>query len=191
MPLPALALLKSKSLYKYGMIAVILVSLILGAYFKGREDVNKKWNTEKVRLETKIEELEARGEKVTIKIETKVVEKIKEVKVKGDTVTEYVYVNLPNDVGPTLPIQDAGGAKYVYRLPKNFIALHNFSALGIVPAEDDPTIKDIEMSEVQLNQVLGIITQNYTTCRAIEAQRNGWQEWYKEQKALQEEVMER
>lgn len=114
-------------LFKYLMIALVVAGAIFAVYRKGEQHVQAEWDLDKARVAAEIERLKVEAGKITIQVETKYVDRIKTVEVKGDTITSYVdrFIT-PNEI-----------AKCV--IPNNFILLHDSAVKNIVPDTGVPT----------------------------------------------------
>ena len=69
---------------------VSLAILIAGVYFKGSANAEQAWRERVASAEAKVAAAEAKGDKVNIKIQTRVVTQIKEIVTEGKKVTEYI-----------------------------------------------------------------------------------------------------
>lgn len=118
---PAISAFLKSPLFKYIIAFVVVASILYGAFWLGGDRVQTKWDLEKVKVQAVIDQLTANQGKVTEKIVTVYVDKIKTVKVKGDTITEYVdrYITVESDKQCIIP--------------QNFIMLLDSAALNIVP----------------------------------------------------------
>lgn len=108
--------------WKQIIIVAIIAGVLGSAYFKGRHDVQAKWDLEKAETAALIVKLEAASKEVTIKEVVKYVDRVKTVTQKGDTITEYVDRYLSND-----------GCV----IPKNFVVIHDRAVKG-VPVGEKP-----------------------------------------------------
>ena len=131
----------------------------------GQADVQGKWNASIARGKAEVERLKAEAGKVTVKVETKYLDRIQTIKVKGDTIVQKVPVYVPADL-PDLP----GG----WRL------LHDAAAEGAVP---DPA-NEPDAAPVSPQTAASTVASNYTQCLATAEQLRGLQEWVTEQKRL-------
>ena len=157
---------------KYKIIAagLVLVSLITGAYFKGRYDVNQAWDKEKLIQEAKIKELEAKAAEVTVKVVTEYVYKDRIIKEKGDTIVKYVdkYITAEQDSACVLG--------------NNIIRLHDAAANNEVP--DTAGLTDESPSEVKISEYSRTVAENYNTCHGISNQLEHLIQWVQEQNAV-------
>lgn len=103
-------------------LAVFVILLASGVYLKGGYSTELAWREKVNALTEQIKEAEAKSEAATTIIEEKVVTQVKEVKVKGDKIVEYV---------------DREVVKYNNSciIPKEVVNAHNAAALNI-PVEE-------------------------------------------------------
>ena len=122
-----LSTIKTK-LIKYAIWAVIsggvsFMGLVYGIYHAGQKNVQAKWDAANLKTEQQIAELKAKSEQVTEKIVVQYVDKIKEVKIKGDTIVKYSTKYITKEADNNCII------------PNNFILLHDAAVDNIVPKE--------------------------------------------------------
>lgn len=147
-----------------------VVALVVAAYFYGgigyREMIAEM--KEKVRI------AEEKSQQVNTVIETKVVEKIKVVK-------ENVYINreiVKEVAGKQLDAQCT--------LPRSTISLHDSASRNEVPERSAAT--DGTPSGVEASRLLDRVIENYGACHENAEKLKAWQEWYRAQKKIFEEV---
>ena len=152
------------------VITLLVAGLLGGVYFKGRQDVQVKWDLAIAETEREIAELKAKQGEVTIKTITKYVDRIKVVKEKGEEVIKYVdkYITVKED------------AKYP--LPNNFVELHDAAAKNVVP--DAARAADETPSRVKLSTATRTIAGNYNTCNEVREQLISLQDWIRQQQVL-------
>lgn len=156
-------------LIKYGIIAAIVVAVVFGIYHAGANSVQSKWDLDKSNVKEKIVIQKVVEEKITEKVVTKYVDRIKEVKVKGDT----IYVKVPEFITPT----DNAGCS----INNGFVRVLNAAILNELPGDPNETDRadaGISLAEVAENSAL-----NYTTCNIYKDRAIAWEDWAKEQKA--------
>ena len=71
--------------YRIAQVVSIII-LLAGVYFKGGYSTEMLWRERVAEVEAKLEEAEAKSAEVNTVIETKIVNKVKEIKVQGDEV---------------------------------------------------------------------------------------------------------
>lgn len=147
-----------------------VVALVVAAYFYGgigyREMIAEM--KERVRI------AEEKSQQVNTVIETKVVEKIKVVK-------ENVYINreiVKEVAGKQLDAQCS--------LPRSTISLHDSASRNEVPERSAAT--DGTPSGVEASRLLDRVIENYGACHENAEKLKAWQEWYRAQKKIFDEV---
>jgi hypothetical protein len=154
-----------------GWVYVLFLLVAAGLYYgharynAGQTNIQAKWDAQKAKDAAEIAKLKAKAREVTVKVETKYVDRIQTVRVKGDTIIQKVPVYVPRD----LP-----------ELPPAFRWLHDHAAQGTVPGPAESP----DGSPVAPADVAGTVAANYTTCLATAEQLKGLQEWINEQRRL-------
>jgi hypothetical protein len=157
-------------LYKYLAIVLAVLAVIGGLFYSGVRHANKNWEFKMLEKDKEIAELRIKQNEVTIKTETKYIDRIKEVKVKGDTIIEYVpqYITAKNDAACIIP--------------NGFVSLSNAAMQNRLP--EPATTANEEPSGVSLTEVSRNTVRNYTTCYETREQVIGLQNWIMEQSKL-------
>lgn len=156
-------------LVKYGIIVAVVLAVVFGIYKAGAHSVQSKWDLAKAEVKEKIVIQKVVEEKITEKVVTKYVDRIKEVKVKGDT----IYVKVPEYV--TKEDNDR------CIINNGFVRVLNSAIANELPGPTDATDRadaGISLSEVAENSV-----RNYTTCNIYKERADSLMQWIKEQKA--------
>lgn len=154
-----------------GWVYVLLLLLAAGLYYgharynAGQANIQAKWDAQKGKDTAEIERLKAEAGKVTVRVETKYVDRVKTIREKGDTIVQKVPVYVPAGL-PDLP----GG----WRL------LHDHAAAGTIPGPSETA----DGAPVAPETAAATVAANYTTCLATAEQLRGLQEWVNEQKRL-------
>lgn len=153
-------------------VKVALVALLLTlTYFKGRSDVQVKWDLANEQTAKQIAELQAKQAEVTTKVVTEYITKVQTVKQKGDTIVKYVdrYITQEQDSNCVIG--------------NNVVSLHDAAAENRIPTTAEVT--DARASEVKISELTKAVTDNYGTCNQIREQVIGLQNWIREQHATQ------
>jgi hypothetical protein len=108
--------------YRIAQVVSIII-LIAGVYFKGGYSTEMLWRERVAEVEAKLKEAEAKSAEVNTVIETKIVNRVKEIKVQGDEVIKYVDREIVKYDTKFLP----GG---ICEIPKEVILAHNAAALN-------------------------------------------------------------
>jgi hypothetical protein len=147
-----------------------VAALVVAAYFYGgmgyREMVAEM--KEKVRI------AEEKSQQVNTVIETKIVEKIKVVK-------ENVYINreiVKEVAGQQLDAQCS--------LPRSTISLHDSASRNEVPQRSAAT--DGTPSGVEASRLLDRVIENYGACHENAEKLKAWQEWYRAQQKIYNDI---
>lgn len=137
-------------------------------YSAGQADVQVKWDESITRGKAEVERLKAEAGKVTIRVETKYIDRIKTIREKGDTIVQVREVFVPVDSGYL-----SGGFRLFY----------DAAIQGAVP--DPAGIPDA--AAVPIADVADTHAHNAKLCRIAYATVEGLQEWVNEQKRLNPE----
>lgn len=156
------------SLVKYGLIALATAGIIFGIYYAGGQRVQAKWDLAKAEVREKIVIQKVIEEKITEKIVVQYVDKIKEIKVKGDT----IYVKVPEYI----TAEDNAAC----RINNGFVRVWNSALTNTIPGPADET--DRADAGVSLTEVAENHTINTTTCLIYKERALAWEQWAREQK---------
>jgi hypothetical protein len=147
-----------------------VAALVVAAYFYGgmgyREMVAE--------MKQRVQIAEEKSQQVNTVIETKIIEKVKVVK-------ENVYINreiVKEVAGKQLDAQCS--------LPRSTISLHDSASRNEVPQRAAAT--DGTPSGIEASRLLDRVIENYGACHENTEKLKAWQEWYREQKKIYEEV---
>ena len=147
-----------------------VAALVVAAYFYGgigyREMVAEM--KERVRV------AEEKSQQVNTVIETKIVEKIQVVK-------ENVYINreiVKEVAGKQLDAQCS--------LPRSTVSLHDSASRNEVPQRSAAT--DGTPSGVEASRLLDRVIENYGACHENAEKLKAWQEWYRAQQKIYNDI---
>jgi hypothetical protein len=154
-----------------GWVWVAAILFLAGWYYghtrynAGQTDVKAKWDESVARGKAEVERLKKEAGEVTVRVETKYIDRVKVVREKGEVIVQVREVFVPVDSGYL-----SGGFRLFYD-----------SALqGAVP--DPAGIPDA--APVPVADVADTHAHNAQLCRIAYATVEGWQEWAAEQKRL-------
>jgi hypothetical protein len=160
---------------KLGIPPVILrtigvIVMVGGVYLYGGYGNEMTWRERAAALQAEIDRKNSESEKVTEKIVTEYVEKIKVVKEKGNVIVKEVpkYITKESDDKCTIP--------------KSFIVLHNGASRNEVP--DTAGGIDETASDVKLSRVLETTIGNYTIYYETAEQLKALQDWVRQQEKI-------
>jgi hypothetical protein len=159
--------------YKWIAYVVVILAIFLSGVYTGYDWAATKYKAQITILEDKMKifvlekqelssRLEASLANVRVEVITKYVDRVRVIKEK-----QYVYRDQVVNVVPNQ-----------FQLSSGWVSLHDASARG---EDADPTRSaDATPSGVEDNQALGVIIENYETCRTNAEQLIGLQEYVKE-----------
>ena len=154
------------------LIGVLL--LIAGAYLFGGYGTEMTWRARVKELEQQVADAQARAQQVNTVIQEKIVTRIK-------TIKETVYVNkeiIKEVAGSQLDSQCS--------LPRSTIVLHDSASRNEVAR--GPGSTDGTPSGVEAHRFLETVVDNYGACHENAEKLRAWQEWYRAQKQIFEEI---
>jgi hypothetical protein len=154
------------------LIGILLTGV--GIYYTGERVNEANWEAKIKDMESKVQVAEAKSREVNTVIETKVLEKVKIVKEKTNANKKI--------------IQEVAGAQLDAKceLPNSTVMLVNSASKNEVSGS--PTVSDGASSGVKASDLLDTVVENYGRYNEIREKLITWQEWYKQQKRIFEEV---
>ena len=160
-------------IYKLPLGAFAFVLLIFAVYFEGGYGVEMEWRNKVAQVQEKVKEAEEQSEKVNTVIETKFVEKVKVIKETANANIQYV---------------DRVVTKYdnLCTLSNSAIVLHDSASRNEVAR--GPSATNGTPSKFKASELLGTVVDNYGACHENAAKLQAWQEWYREQQKIFEQV---
>ena len=156
--------------YKLPIQIISIVVLVVGIWFQGANSNNNYWLAKVKDLEVKL----ARSETQSAQVNTILVEKILE---KDKTIKDN-----KNEIKTAIN-------KYVSdecRLSNAAVVLYNSSSQNELPPSTIDTIRGT--SEIKIAELLIIVNDNNATYYQVVERLKGWQEWYRTQKKIFEDV---
>ena len=160
--------------YNFPIYIIGTVITITGVWFAGGRANQAAWEARVKDMEAKVEVAEAKSKEVNTVIETRVVEKVKVVKEKTNANKQI--------------IKEVVGAQLDARceLPESTVVLVNSASRNEVPG--GPSVSDGTSSGVKASDLLDTVVENYGRYNEIREKLVAWQEWYKQQKRIFEEI---
>jgi hypothetical protein len=148
--------------------------LIVGAYLFGVHDTEMTWQARVKEMEAKVAVAEAKAQQVNTVIQEKIVTRIK-------TIKETVYVN--KEI-----VREVAGTQLDNQctLPKSTVVLHDSASRNEVAR--GPSSTDGTPSGIEAHRLLDRVIENYGACYENAEKLKAWQEWYRAQKQIFEEV---
>lgn len=150
------------------------IVLVISMYLEGSIANDNKWKAKVAKLEEAVKVAEAKSKEETVRVETKVVERIKYVRGKTEVVVARVPIYITKEVDRKYPV------------PNSFVILHDAATRSEVPSST--SVPNDAPSDVKISEVARTVTENYGTCNEVREQLIGWQEWYRAQKKIYESI---
>ena len=147
-----------------------IVILAFGIYLEGGLVTELSWRSKVAEFEEKVKVAEAKSAEANTKIETKVVTKIQVIK-ENTNENKAAIVKYVTD---TCQLSNAA------------VMLHDSASQNEVSGSAISTVRGT--SEIKVPQLLTTVTENYGACYENSEKLKAWQEWYKTQKQIFEDV---
>jgi hypothetical protein len=156
--------------YRFPAELAGVVALVIAAYFYG----GVSYREQIAEMKQRVRIAEERSQQVNTVIETKIIEKVKVVK-------QNVYIT--REI-----VKEVAGKQLdsSCSLPRSTISLHDSASRNEVPQRAEST--DGTPSGVEASRLLDRVVENYGVCHENAEKLKAWQEWYREQKKIYEEV---
>lgn len=148
----------------YILVGLIFAVWVFGnwRHSTGKAEVQARWDASVERGKVIVQELKDKQIVVNKIVDTKYIETVKEIYVKGDTIIKEIPVYIPEDT-PDLP----GG----------FRVLHDAAVSSSIPLPSE----SLGAAPVRVETATETIIDNYTTCLVIREEVVAWRQWYQEQ----------
>lgn len=147
-----------------------IVILAIGIYLEGGLTNELGWRSKVAEYEKKIKIAEEKSNQANIKIVEKVITKIQVIK---DTSNENKKA-ITKYVGDTCELSNAA------------VMLHDSSSQNELPPSTISSVRGT--SKVKVPELLTTVTENYASCYETREKLKAWQDWYKTQKEIFEDV---
>jgi len=146
----------------------------IGLYYGGVRSSDAAWEAKVAEAKEQVKLAENKSREVNTVIETRVVEKVKIVKERTNANKQI--------------IKEVAGAQLDAKceLPNSTVVLVNSASKNEVPG--GPAVSDGTSSGVKASDLLDTVVENYGRYNEIREKLITWQEWYKQQKRIFEEV---
>ena len=160
--------------YKPPIKFVSLIFLLAMCYVEGATGREEYQKLEVAKLEKEVALAEQKAQEANRNINNNIVTKNKIIREKADEVIREIPVYITKD----------DDDKCV--LPQSAVVLHDSASQNEIPPSAGSIAKG--PSDVKTSRLLSTVIDNYATCYEIREQLKGWQEWYRVQKGIFEEV---
>lgn len=156
--------------YAHLVKAIATLGLLFAIFGEGYLYANRKWESAVKEYQDKVAVAEQKAKDANEKIKTVVIEKVKVIK---DTTNENkTAIN-----------------KYVTdecQLSNAAVLLHDSSSQNAVPPSTISSTRGT--SRIKVPELLNTVTENYGTCHETREKLKAWQDWYKTQQKIWNDV---
>ena len=160
--------------YRLPIQAAGLVLTVLGVWFEGAMSNEASWQARVHEMEQKVAAAETKSAQENVRIVTQVITKIQTVKDTTNANTRYLETQVAQDLDRECTLTSAS------------VLLHNSASQNEVARSAGNT--DGAASEVKASELIGAVVENYGTYYQVVEKLQGWQDWYRTQKAIFEQV---
>jgi hypothetical protein len=135
----------------------------------GASRVQARWDASIERGKVIVKDLKAGQNKLTVRVETKYIDRWRTIHEKGDTITKLVPQYIPSGTCD---------------LPAGFRVLHDNAVSSTIPQPSELT----NAAPVSVAEATSTVTENYTTCNAAISDLAGLREWLEGQQQAYREL---
>ena len=160
--------------YRLPIQAVGLVLIVLGVWFQGAMSNEAAWQARVHEMEQKVAAAEVKSAQETVRIVTRVVTQIQTIKDTTNANTRYLETQVAQDLDRECTLTNAS------------VMLHNSASQNEVARSAGDTAG--AASEVKASELIGAVVENYGTYYQVVERLQGWQDWYRAQKAIFESI---
>jgi hypothetical protein len=160
--------------YRLPIQAAGLVLTVLGVWFEGAMSNEAAWQARVHEMEQKVAAAEVKSAQETVRIVTRVVTQIQTIKDTTNANTQYLEKQVAQDLDRECSLTNAS------------VMLHNSASQNEMARSAGDTAG--AASEVKASELIGAIVENYGTYYQVVERLKGWQDWYRTQKAIFEQV---
>lgn len=160
--------------YRLPIQAAGLILTVLGVWFEGAMSNEAAWQARVHEMEQKVAAAEVKSAQETVRIVTRVVTQIQTIKDTTNANTQYLEKQVAQDLDRECSLTNAS------------VMLHNSASQNEMARSAGDTAG--AASEVKASELIGAIVENYGTYYQVVEKLRGWQDWYRTQKTIFEQV---
>ena len=160
--------------YRLPIQAAGLILTVLGVWFEGAMSNEAAWQTRVHEMEQKVAAAEVKSAQETVRIVTRVVTQIQTIKDTTNANTQYLEKQVAQDLDRECSLTNAS------------VMLHNSASQNEMARSAGNT--DGAASEVKASELIGAVVENYGTYYQVVERLKGWQDWYRTQKTIFEQI---
>lgn len=158
------------SQYKLPIQIISILVLVFGIWIEGANSNNNSWLLKVKELEVKLAQAETQSAQVNTILVEKILEKDKTIKDNKNEIKTAINKYVSDEC----------------RLSNAAVVLYNSSSQNELPPSTIDTIRGT--SEIKIAELLIIANDNNATYYQVVERLKGWQEWYRTQKKIFENV---
>ncbi len=152
--------------YRLLAVAALAGALIGFGWIKGAEHVQAQWHAAVQQQTLHAATVRQRQAEATVKVVTQYVDRVRLMRVKGDTIIKEVPVYVPVQADAACTIN------------RGFVRLHDAAVAGELP--EPARDADAAAAGIALSAVAGTVAANYQTCHENAEQLRALQAWIRE-----------
>ena len=160
--------------YRLPIQAAGLILTVLGVWFEGAMSNEAAWQARVHEMEQKVAAAEVKSAQETVRIVTRVVTQIQTIKDTTNANTQYLEKQVAQDLDRECTLTNAS------------VMLHNSASQNEMARSAGDTAG--AASEVKASELIGTVIENYGTYYQVVERLKGWQDWYRTQKTIFEQI---
>ena len=160
--------------YRLPIQAAGLILTVLGVWFEGAISNEAAWQARVHEMEQKVAAAEVKSAQETVRIVTRVVTQIQTIKDTTNANVRYLETQVAQDLDRECSLTNAS------------VLLHNSASQNEMARSAGDTAG--AASEVKASELIGAIVENYGTYYQVVERLKGWQDWYRTQKTIFEQI---
>ena len=160
--------------YRLPIQAAGLILTVLGVWFQGAMSNEAAWQARVHEMEQKVAAAEVKSAQETVRIVTRVVTQIQTIKDTTNANVRYLETQVAQDLDRECSLTNAS------------VLLHNSASQNEMARSANDTLG--AASEVKASELIGTVIENYGTYYQVVERLKGWQDWYRTQKAIFEQI---
>ena len=160
--------------YRLPIQAAGLILTVLGVWFEGAISNEAAWQARVHEMEQKVAAAEVKSAQETVRIVTRVVTQIQTIKDTTNANVRYLETQVAQDLDRECSLTNAS------------VLLHNSASQNEMARSAGDTAG--AASEVKASELIGAVVENYGTYYQVVERLKGWQDWYRTQKTIFEQI---
>ena len=160
--------------YRLPIPAAGLMLTVLGVWFEGAMSNEAAWQARIHEMEQKVAAAEVKSAQENVRIVTQVVTRIQTIKDTTNANVQYLEKQVAQDLDRECSLTNAS------------VMLHNSASQNEVARSTGDTAG--AASEVKASELIGTVIENYGTYYQVVERLKGWQDWYRTQKTIFEQI---